>query len=96
MIHSRFSGFAKTLALSFTLALDAGDAAEARGGYGGYGGGFSVSRQPMPAVRDHRGGMGGGVTVSDIPNRFGAATRNPVFRDHRACPISRCPIHRGH
>jgi hypothetical protein len=96
MIHSRFSGFAKTLALSFTLAPVAGGAAEARGGYGGYGGGFSVSRQPMPAVRDHRGGMGGGVTVSDIPNRFGAATRNPVFRDHRACPISRCPIHRGH
>jgi hypothetical protein len=85
MIHSRFSGFAKTLALSFTLALVAGGAAGARGGFGG---GFSVSRQPMPAVRDHRGGMGGGVTVSDIPNRFGAATRNPVFRDHRACPIS--------
>jgi hypothetical protein len=90
MIHSGLSGFAKTLALSFTLALVAGGAAEAQGfGYGGFG----VSRQPMPAVRDHRGGMGGGgVTVSDIPNRWGATTRNPTIRDHRY----RCVVkHRG-
>ena len=83
MVHSRFSGFAKILALSFTLALVAGGAAEAQG-YGGYGGGFSVSRQPMPAVRDHRGGMGGGgVTVSTIRQPYGGYGRGPIIRDHR-------------
>jgi hypothetical protein len=92
MIHSGLSGFAKTLALSFTLALAAGSAAEAQGfGYGGFG----VSRLPMPVIRDHRGpsGMsGGGVTVNNIPNRWGATTRNPIIRDHRY----RCVVkHRG-
>ena len=77
------SRFANTLAISFTLALAAGGAAEARGG--GYGGGFSVSRQPVPVVRDHRGPMGGGggVVVSNTPGRFGSTSRNPVIRDHR-------------
>jgi hypothetical protein len=72
MIHSRFSGVAKTLALSVTLALIAGGAAEARDGRGG----FSVS-QSTPLVRDHRGGpsrgVGGGVAVAN----------HPVIRDHR-------------
>jgi hypothetical protein len=87
MTHSRLSGFAKTLALSFTLALVAGGAAEARGG--GYGGGFSVSRQPMPAVRDHRGPSGGGgVVVSNTPSPYGAG-RNVIIRDHRVEPIIR-------
>src|SRR5829696_3346665 len=84
MIHSRLSGFAKTLALS-TLALVAAGAAEARGGGFG-GGGFSVSRQPTaPVVRDHRGPMGGGggVVVTNTPGRFGSTSRNPVIRDHR-------------
>ena len=83
MIQSHFSGFAKALALSFTLALAAGSAAEAQSGYGG---GFSVSRQPTPVIRDHRGssgGQGGGVTVSDTPSRFGGHSRNQVIRDHR-------------
>ena len=75
MIHSRLSGFAKTLALSFTLALCAGGAAEARDGLPP-GGGFSV--------RDHRGSSGGGgVTVSNTPGRFGGYSRNPTIRDHR-------------
>jgi hypothetical protein len=76
MIHSRVSGFAKTLALSFTLALVAGGAAEAQGVPPG--GGFSV--------RDHRGpsGGGGGVTVGNTPGKFGGYSRNPVIRDHRA------------
>ena len=88
MVHSRFSGFAKTLALSFTLALVAGGAAEAQGR--GFGGGFSVSRQPMLAVRDHRGGMGGGgVTVSTTRQPYGGYGRGPIIRDHRTSPIIR-------
>ena len=81
MIHSRL----KTLALSFTLALVAGGAAEAQG-YGG----FSVSRQPMPVIRDHRGGMGGGgVTVSTTRQPYGGYGRGPIIRDHRTSPIIR-------
>lgn len=91
MIHLRLSGFAKTLALSFTVALVAAGAAEARGGGSG-GGGFSVSRQPMPAMRDHRGPSGvggGGVTVSNTPSPYGGFGRNTTIRDHRAVPIIR-------
>ena len=83
MIYSSSNRAAKSLALSFMLALIAGGAAEAQSGYRS---GYSVSRQPTPVVRDHRGpsGMsGGGVTVSSPPARFGASSRNPAIRDHR-------------
>jgi hypothetical protein len=84
------SRFANTFAISFTLALVAGGAAEARGGgYGG--GGFSVSRQPVPVVRDHGGpmGSGGGVMVTNTPGKFGGYGRGSIIRDHRAQPIVR-------
>ena len=83
MIYSSSSQAAKSFALSFMLALIAGGTAEAQSGYRS---GYSVSRQPTPVVRDHRGtsGMsGGGVTVSNTPSRFGGYSRNPVIRDHR-------------